>query len=656
MGQNIKSRNGLPFNFVDGISVGGVDLAGPEGSELVGYRAEGVGSATRNIKTKLEESVSITDFGNPLIDAGNSTQLAINKLGVCGGVVVIPPGNWTWGTTPKLPKDLIGTLAIVGYGAKINLTVTGPRVFDLDYSAPNETFRNYYAAGFFIDASATSAVMTGNHVLIGSRVNGNFIGRFNAENWFFENIRIKNVPQSAGLSTSGYKGIVFVSPYHTTADEITQNTITDITFKNVKAWGGDGGFQINAFNGGGVTSTNVYFDDINILDCAHYLNTPAPRFFACSHVHIGGFGYGDKCRVIGFSGSGSGDNCVEINAMQDAFVDNLDFEGFSTYGLFATNYHAAQDVTKQKLVAGKHSYKLTSNGSRAFSFGLESLNSNYGNFILGDLTVHSSGWRVNGTAVLLASNGVGVKTCSSFKINTITFTSDMTGQVVPLSYFAAVVTVGLGVQVPVQIGQISVRIYGNPTFEEGTATRFPRVVELKSNCRFSCNNSDINNSVIFSSFWVYHASGVASMVDMSISNANIVSAATLTTCFRIDDTPFNSDNKLRVINSKLTGTDLSVATSSQREFVSFENCAFGTNIANQTFAAGTSPYVYQNVSLRSVTVSLIGGTISSVEISKDNGVTWSQVTGSGNALIRLPHWRSMRVTHTTAPTVRIVTD
>jgi len=74
MGQNIKSRNGLPFNFVDGISVGGDDLAGPDGSSKVGYRFSGSGTALRTTQSKLHERVSVKDFG--AIGDGNQHPLS----------------------------------------------------------------------------------------------------------------------------------------------------------------------------------------------------------------------------------------------------------------------------------------------------------------------------------------------------------------------------------------------------------------------------------------------------------------------------------------------------------------------------------------------------------------------------------------------------
>ena len=50
MSNNLRTRNGLPFNFVDGISVGGVDLSGPEGSSKVGYENENLKDALDRIK------------------------------------------------------------------------------------------------------------------------------------------------------------------------------------------------------------------------------------------------------------------------------------------------------------------------------------------------------------------------------------------------------------------------------------------------------------------------------------------------------------------------------------------------------------------------------------------------------------------------------
>lgn len=70
-------------------------LAASSGSTLVGYTQGGTGATTRTVKAKLQESVSVLDFGADPTGVSDSTaaiQAAINVAASIGGAVFFPSG------------------------------------------------------------------------------------------------------------------------------------------------------------------------------------------------------------------------------------------------------------------------------------------------------------------------------------------------------------------------------------------------------------------------------------------------------------------------------------------------------------------------------------------------------------------------------------
>src|SRR5690606_2070356 len=114
----------------------------------------------------------------------------------------------------------------------------------------HQTFKNYHLAGFEIDASASTGR---SHLIIGSRIDGVFIGRFNADNWLLRDTRVRGIPNEASLTPTNNLSVIFVAPYHAAADEAVASTLTNIRVENVVAFGGNGGFQIAGYHGGAGT-------------------------------------------------------------------------------------------------------------------------------------------------------------------------------------------------------------------------------------------------------------------------------------------------------------------------------------------------------------------------------------------------------------------
>jgi len=75
MSNPFVAHNRLPFNFVDGISVGGVDLAGPEGSSKIGY-------SNGTVKDALGSTVDVFNIRR---NGGDSTGVNLSDASFIAG-------------------------------------------------------------------------------------------------------------------------------------------------------------------------------------------------------------------------------------------------------------------------------------------------------------------------------------------------------------------------------------------------------------------------------------------------------------------------------------------------------------------------------------------------------------------------------------------
>jgi Pectate lyase superfamily protein len=72
-----------------------VNLAASTGSTLVGTTNGGTGSVTRTVASKINDVISVKDFGavgNGITDDTAAVQAAIDSLGTAGGTIIIPDG------------------------------------------------------------------------------------------------------------------------------------------------------------------------------------------------------------------------------------------------------------------------------------------------------------------------------------------------------------------------------------------------------------------------------------------------------------------------------------------------------------------------------------------------------------------------------------
>jgi hypothetical protein len=117
----------------------------------IGYNEGGTGAVTRTVQAKLQESVSVKDFGaagDGVTDDGPAVQLAINAIAALGRGTVVFPAGYTYLINTQI--NVCNNLVVMGYGARI---LAGTSWSNID--AP--LFKNFTAAKMSIAPGTITA-------------------------------------------------------------------------------------------------------------------------------------------------------------------------------------------------------------------------------------------------------------------------------------------------------------------------------------------------------------------------------------------------------------------------------------------------------------------------------------------------------------------
>lgn len=523
----------------------------------------------------IDEGIMATWFLGGDGDIGAATNRAISYWLNTGTdkPIIIPPspsGAWDIRSPMRLPPSLTRTLKILGVsGTRLQTTATGSRLFDLDKTEDNQNFDNYEIGNFEVDASKSVGF---SHLLVGSRINNAFIGRFNAENWVFRDITLRNIPNFPSFTPASNLSVVFLSPFHVTNDEAVQNRVENIRFENVTAYGGNGGFQVNGFNGGSIRSANIYFDNIQFVNCRHYLPFSGAQYVV-SNFHIGGYGEGDRLLMQDCEGSNSGDNFIEINAMRRGTLSGISADSPYVYGLYVNNFKPIPS-NEQVINVEDISLNLGLASGRGVSFGQESLVSNRtGSVYLDGVKVNvprGALWAANGKAINAYPNGAGSKSIDLLSVKNLEFTADVNGTTIASTYTPAVINVKLDGASNVQIENVSVNIAGTVSIT-GSPVVFPRAIHFENNsdCSLDASNISVNVSANFPDFWAVYIQGASAGLNGSIDGLSFTSTSVAKTLFRVQGTPLDASHTVTATNLSWQGTKAFFSVPAQSAYLIF---------------------------------------------------------------------------------------
>lgn len=162
-------QNDLDMNGFHILNAGNIN---PVDADSISYTADGTGAETRTIAEKLNEVVSVKDFGavgNGVTDDTVAIQAAIDSLGVTGGIVFFPPGRYIVSDTNADNSCLVIQYAIhlkgsgpfytsiepaSGLSNSVNIITFNPTPYaNLDFSSVEKLFIG----------ETNTGVRTGNH-------------------------------------------------------------------------------------------------------------------------------------------------------------------------------------------------------------------------------------------------------------------------------------------------------------------------------------------------------------------------------------------------------------------------------------------------------------------------------------------------------------
>ena len=276
-------------------------------------------------------------------DGGAVLTALLPAASSVGAEIVFGDGSFTWSTVPALPKGITGKLTIRGSGAtKITLSSAAPRFVDLNRTASGDSFQNVVIKDFTIDNNGLAQAAT-NAVVVGTMRDNNVSAsgqQIDIKHFRVENINCINMP----ANTTNKAGVVYLVSYHS-AGGLAQNVITDVVIRNVRSDGGNFGITVAA--SGPSTGINVYWDEITFENCYSTTGFVPTGAGASSNYQVGSVGFGGRFKMLNCYGSGSMDVGIEVDAADDAVIENCTFEDCWNAHYFFTNFQAPAHPNSQ---------------------------------------------------------------------------------------------------------------------------------------------------------------------------------------------------------------------------------------------------------------------------------------------------------------------
>lgn len=275
--------------------------------------------------------------------SGSAVSAAIAALGLAGGRVELAAGAHTWDSIPAIPPNLSGLLTISGApDAVVSLTPAAPRFIDFARTDNHQVFRRWRLENLRIDAGGVGGK---HHVIVGTYINGTTMARVNFEDGSVEDVVAYNIPTDNTLAT--HRLGIALNSFHVASGEPTENTITGIKVKGVKIFGGNAGVLIGG--NGPDSGVNVWLDEIDVEDTEFDGLVTPTVFYASSGLHIGGKGYGGRVKIARCKSKNTGDNGIEVNAFDNAVVEDSVVVDAANVGFYSRNFHALRDTELARL-------------------------------------------------------------------------------------------------------------------------------------------------------------------------------------------------------------------------------------------------------------------------------------------------------------------
>lgn len=364
---------------------------------------------------------------------GDDSQAMVNALTnfapFLAPRIVLSEGTFQWNVSvPAILANTPATIQGMGRGLTfVKLSAAAPRFLDCNRTADYQTFTQISIYDLTVDCNNVAG---SHHVIFGNWRNAVGDQRVNLSKIDIQRVDTINVPVTGGQRMS--IGICSQQPG---ANEATQNTITDITIRDVRMNGGSSGIVI--FGRGNAAGVNVWIDRVLIENWYHSCyGATVPG----SNIQLISFGIGGADLKIGKGyGEGSPDVGIEVDQCNRCVVEDVeirDATGPAFYYTWFWNGQAAAGNTVSQLEAeivyNRCLAKLLTVQPNAGTFkGTESNGIPVGHVKLNDCAFH---WNqaapptgVTGLVMSYGTAGSGANALACHSISVDTFTATIEG-------------------------------------------------------------------------------------------------------------------------------------------------------------------------------------------------------------------------------------
>lgn len=627
-----------------------------KGTGMAGYRHPALDSIQSTAYAKLGLMyVTPQDFdpsvGYGVTDAGAAVQKALNYLAsIGGGELVYPPGQYKHITTPKLPVNLPNLLRISAFGATL-VAVEGGRFFDVDKRVDGDTCQNIKIQGGFYDFTA----MTGrNHVLLGTYVDGSMQIRVNFKNISFEHIR--GLGPDPDPSLKNHIICAYLQCAHPSSREPVGGYVDDISLYDVKLTGGNAGYLIigNALDS--INAPNISMSTVRVVDSEHKLTVPPKDFFSSSNLHIGLDAIVKSVVVDNFYGENPGDNGIELNNVRTATLRHGRIKNPNNIGYYIDNKNpdfdsSTQIITYDTCVGDQAGY-----GDRAFQVGPYKSVGSSARGRLGQINYRDCGanFTFKGpSAGGFCVNGGLSGECFYDSINIENFkVSVIVDEELTSNRFPAMFTFRSSGSPKIDVVGLVFKYVGGIK-QNGLVYR-PRVVNLFGPDVTLCI-SGIRG--------VFDVSGVVDVfrtislesgkANISASNNEVISNIPTSLLYVTPEDAFDDTHTAVISDSNWSraGGPVVAGPTSVRKFVRVKDTRVVSPPGLVTLKPSASPQTITNLVGYQQQVFVSGGGVSSIELDVGTGVFMPTGVSTGSFMLSVGH--SVRIVHTSAPTVRV---
>jgi hypothetical protein len=605
-------------------------------------------------------------------DSAAVLQSAITALVSSGGTIVFQNGTYTWSTVPKLPRNTTQWIKIIGEaGVLVNLTSTGRRFLDFNKQAAGDTFNFFHIEGFTIDAAAINALTGSQHVVLGTYTLGT--GTTTGTDVNFDHLVVRRI-RTLNVATvdSGTAQQLNIYLALMVTNSATQYRLTNVLVEQCEFNGGAYGVGIiSSYQTGFAGDPNVWIDNIVVRDIYHDTGTAPTGFDSYANIHVGGRGQGGTVWIERITGKNSWDVGVEIDNFEQAYINNVYLENWYGYGIAITNYNAPPDLNSQAYHVNNISGHRNAGSWSSNSSGLIGVvgSNNHGGTpqTFGRvIATNIKYYRKNSALDTLGLSGDLMRiTVSSIEISLLS-----------AQYYAEGLTYTSGAVNPrviytSQTGRTRVNLRNIDIRMTGTFTVASPEIDTTGLYISGYTDLLVDNVSVNMNFTNVHSNSQRGIEIGQLTGATVsgtirnfrftANGVTAKGIIIQPSTKLTIANSIRVEDCDFSG--MTGATPQEFTFVTDNTTKVKTWVygikwitfpkAAYTISAPASNTGTQYIDTWPGTMLIEGGTVTLVEISRDNATYYTVATGSGVA-VPINHTDYYRITYSSAPTITLL--